>query len=475
MPTLPPAAPSYLLDGFASITPAAQADLLAQIGSVDWPEVERLVRSHVLAKPAFEAPGEMQPPPWFPALPTDAKLLAHYAVARAEGERLLRAGKVAAFTVAGGQGSRLGWDAPKGTFPATPIRKASLFQCFAEYLQKAAQKYGRPVPWYILTSTVNDAATRAFFDQNGYFGLDKADVVFFTQAMMPAFDMLTGRVLMESPGQIALSPNGHGGSLKAMWASGAIADMKKRGVEQISYVQVDNPLLKLADPLFIGLHALAGAEMSSKALAKAHPKEKVGLLCLANGKMQVIEYSNLPDALAEERAADGSLRFKAGSIAMHMLRVDFVEGLNTAAGGFSLPWNRAEKKVAYFDFAAQKEVKPEKTNAVKLETFVFDALPFCKTSIILEVDRDEEFGPIKNADAPAGAPVMADSPASATLMQTFRAARWLEAAGVSIPRKADGGVDAVIELPQTVAIEPGDLAGRPLPKAIAPGARVLVG
>ncbi len=475
MPTLPPAVPSYLLEGFTDLSAEDKADLLAQIHSVDWPEVERLIKSHVLAKPTFEAPGEMQPPPWFPTLPQTAAQLAHYAVARAQGEQLLRAGKVAAFTVAGGQGSRLGWDAPKGTFPATPIRKASLFQCFAEYLQKAAQKYGKTVPWYIMTSTVNHGATCAFFEENDYFGLNKADVMFFPQAMMPAFDMVSGRVLMESPAQIALSPNGHGGSLKAMWDSGAIADMKKRGVEQISYVQVDNPLLKLVDPLFIGLHALAGAQMSSKALAKAFPKEKVGLLCLAGGKMQVIEYSNLPDDLAEARAADGSLKFKAGSIAMHMLRVDFVENLNTAQGGFSLPWNRAEKKVAYFDQASRKDVKPEKVNAVKLETFVFDALPFCKKSIILEVDRDEEFGPIKNADSPAGQPVMADSPASATLMQTARAARWLEAAGVEIARKADGSADCVVELSQTLAIEPGDLAGVELPQAIGAGQKVLLG
>lgn len=441
---------------------------------MDWPEVERLVKSHVLAKPVFEAPGELAPPPWFPVLPRDAAQLAHYAVARAEGERLLRTGQVAAFTVAGGQGSRLGWDAPKGTFPATPIRKASLFQCFAEYLKKSAQKYGRVIPWYIMTSTVNDAATRAFFEENAHFGLNKADVMFFPQAMMPAFDMQTGRVLFEAPGQLALSPNGHGGSLKAMWASGAIADMKKRGVTQISYVQVDNPLLKPVDPLFTGLHALAGAQMSSKALAKAYPKEKVGLLCLAGGKMQVIEYSNLPDAVAELRDADGSLKYKAGSIAMHMLRVDFVEGLNTAPGGFSLPWNRAEKKVAYFDHAAQKAVKPDQVNAVKLETFVFDALPFCAKSIILEVDRDAEFAPIKNADAPAGQPAAVDSPATSLAMQTARAALWLEAAGVKIPRKSDGTVDAVIELAQGVAVEPGDLAGVPLPKAVAPGEKLLL-
>ena len=342
-------------------------------------------------------PANLQPAPWYAHTPADADK-PRYAQARTHGETLIAEGKVAAFTVAGGQGTRLGWDGPKGTFPATPIRGLTLFACFAEYLKKAEEKYGVPVPWYVMTSPINDAPTRAFFAENQNFGLDPANIMIFPQAMMPAIDMATHKVLLAKPHELALSPNGHGGSLKALWTSGAIADMKKRGAEQISYTQVDNPIVRMLDPLFIGLHALDNAQMSSKMLPKAFPKEKLGNFCLVDGKMTVIEYSNLPDELAEQRTDDGELKFRAGSIALHAIRTDFVETLNTGADGFSLPFNRAEKKVAYWDDANQQTVTPETPNAVKLETFVFDALPMTQASIIYETDRTDEFGPIKNAD-----------------------------------------------------------------------------
>jgi UDP-N-acetylglucosamine/UDP-N-acetylgalactosamine diphosphorylase len=295
----------------------------------------------------------------------------------------------------------------------------------------------------------------------------------FPQAMMPAVDMKSGKVLLEDRAGMALSPNGHGGSLKALWAGGAIADMKKRGIEQISYTQVDNPIVKVIDPQFIGLHALDGCEMSSKMLPKREPLEKLGNFCLVDGRMTVIEYSNLPDNLAHEKAPNGDLRFRAGSIAIHVIRVDFVESLNTRPGGFALPFNRAEKKVPYLCPDSGSPVKPEKPNAVKLETFVFDALPMCERSIIYETDRVDEFAPIKNADAsPIESSV--DSPYTSMLGQTERAARWLEAAGVKVARRGDGKVDAVIEISQLTAIEAGDLKGLDLPKEVPAGSHLLL-
>jgi len=460
----------HVLDGFDALSDEQRTVLLKQIEGVDWPEVGRLIETHVKQTPATTMPDNIEPAPYYPIKPVRGQK-DKYRKARKQGEKLIAAGKVAAFTVAGGQGTRLGWPGPKGMYPATPIKKTPLFCCLADFIRKAQQKYDGVIPWYIMTSPENDAPTRAFFEQHGYFGLTPANVMMFPQAMMPAIDMHTAKVLMADVGKIALSPNGHGGSLKALYSSGALADMRKRGIEQISYTQIDNLVVKVIDPLFIGLHALDRADMSSKMVAKTSAKEKVGLFCLVDGKISVIEYSSLPDEYAEQTDEDGQLRFLAGSIAIHVMRTDFVESLNKE--GFRLPFNRAQKKVAYFDQDAQQFVEPKQPNAIKLETFVFDALPMCARSIILETDRVEEFAPIKNADD-ADPDKCVDSPLTSIRIQSERAARWLEANKVKIPRDDAGRVDAVIELSYLTAIEPADLKHVDLPDEIERGTQVLL-
>lgn len=455
----------HILRFYEELSPAEQTALLDQVQSVDWQEVGRLIQTHVKRVPTVELPQRLEPPPYYPYRP-GPDLAEKYQQARRLGERLIGEGRVAAFTVAGGQGTRLGWDAPKGTFPATPIRNTPLFGVFAEYLRKVQSKYDVRIPWYVMTSPLNDAATRAFFQEHRYFGLEPDQVMLFPQGMMPAIDRQTAKVLMEDRGRMALSPNGHGGSLKALHDSGALADMRQRGVEHISYIQVDNPCVKVIDPLFIGLHALDEAQMSSKMLPKAYPEEKLGVFCQVDGRIAVIEYSDLPQELAQQREADGQLRFRAGSIAIHAIRVDFVESLN-AGEGFRLPFHRAEKKVPYLDLETGRCVEPASPNAVKLETFVFDALPLCNVSIIYETDRVEEFAPIKNAEG-------VDSPQTSRDLQVERAARWLEANGVRVPRDAEGKVQATIEIQPTTAIEPADLQGVKLPAQIEPGSQVLL-
>ncbi len=457
----------HVLHFAASLSVPELSRLLDQIDSIDWPEVSRLVESHVKQSPRFTLPPNLLPAPWYPCSPSEAQK-AKYAQARQLGWDLIKQGNVAAFTVAGGQGTRLGWDAPKGTYPASPVRGQSLFGCMAEFILKMRRKSGAMIRWYVMTSPVNDAPTRAYFQQQNYFGLGADTVMLFPQQMMPAIDMTTGKVLLESQSSIALSPNGHGGSLKALWSSGAIDDMLKRGIEQISYTQVDNPLVRVVDPLFVGLHALDGAQMSSKMLPKREPLEKLGNFCLVDGRMNVIEYSDLPDTLAHERLPDGQLRFLAGSIAIHCIRADFVKRLN-ASGNFGLPFHRAEKKVAHLDLATGQQIKPAKNNAVKLETFVFDALPLCEKSIIYETSRPDEFAPIKNADAPGAN----DCPATSRQIQINRAALWLEQQGVPIPRRPDGTPEAIIEIPHTTAVEPDDLRGVKLP-VVERGATVLL-
>jgi len=211
---------------------------------------------------------------------------------------------------------------------------------------------------------------------------------------------------------------------------------------------VDNPLINIFDPLFIGLHALDGAEMSSKTVIKTGPFEKVGNFCVADGKLTVIEYSDLPDELAQKKNADDSLVFQLGSIAIHIISTTFVERLN--ARGFSLPIHRAIKKIPYID-SKGRLIEPDKPNGVKLETFVFDALPLAANSIILETIRKEEFAPTKNATG-------IDSIETTRQMMIDRAADWLESAGVEIPRKTDGSPDCIVEIAPSFAVYKEDVA-----------------
>lgn len=455
----------HVLQFHDQLGPAEKLAFETQLLSLDWKLIGKLIETIVRKPSHFTLPPDVQPASYFPHEPATAADEAKYDAALARGEQLLRQGRIAAFVVAGGQGTRLGWEGPKGTFPATPIKKKPLFQCFAEYLLALGARYGKPVPFYIMTSPLNDAATRAFWKDNNFFGMNPHDVMFFPQDSLPAIDF-DGRVLLERKDSLALSPNGHGGSLLALYKSAAIDDMARRGVTQISYFQVDNPIVRCIDPLFIGLHDLEGAQMSSKMLPKAFGKEKLGNFCIIDGKLTVIEYSDLPDELAEQRLDNGQLRFRAGSIALHAIRRDFVELVN--AQGFALPYHRAEKKVPYIDLTTGQLMKPEKPNAVKMETFVFDALPLTDHSIIFEADRLDEFGPIKQPEG-------IDSVVSSHETTTRRNAMWLERAGIKVPQKADGTADCVIEIAPSFALYVADVVAKKdqVPE-ITPGAAIYL-
>lgn len=385
------------------------------------------------------------------------------------GEELIRAGKVAAFTVAGGQGTRLGWRGPKGTYPATPVTGKPLFRVFAESILAAGRKYGVAIPWYVMTSPLNDADTRAFFRDNNWFGLEERDVFLFPQGTMPSIDD-AGKLLLEEKHLLAVNPDGHGGALRALRASGAIEEMQARGIEQISYFQVDNPTVKIVDPVFLGLHAThpeSSGEMSSKMVPKRDAAEKVGVFATVGGRTRVLEYSDLPKSIAEARDADGSLRFRAGSIAIHVLSVGFVDRLTRASDAFGLPFHRARKKVPHLDLATGRRIEPSAPNAIKFEAFIFDALPLCERSLVVETSRVEEFAPIKNAEGE-------DSPATSHQLQSDRAAAWLERYGVVVPRRAEGHADARIEISPLTALGPDDLKRTMLPREVSRGAELVL-
>jgi len=433
---------------WSELDKSGRRKLAGQLRSLDLKLIAELAEEYVRHKPALKIPQDIEPVEAYPRC-ADEKRRGLYKRAEKRGKQLLREGKVAAFLVAGGQGTRLGYEGPKGEFPVTPIRSKPLFQVFAEQILARSREFGRAIPWYIMMSDVNHARTRKFFARHRHFGLDKANVVFFQQGMMPAFG-LDGRMLLASKDSLALSPDGHGGSLRALARSGALADMKSRGIEHLSYFQVDNPLVQCIDPLFIGLHDLTDSEMSSKTIPKAGAKEKVGNFVTADRVLQVIEYSDLPESLAKQTNGGGSLRFNAGSIAIHALRVSFIERLN-AGGHLDLRWHRAKKKVAHMDETG-KLVTPHKPNAVKLEQFIFDAIPLAKHPLVYTTDRGEEFSPVKKAKG-------ADSPARCRRDQIRRAAKWLREAGVEIPMKY-GKPEAVLEISPLYATSARQLRSR---------------
>lgn len=440
---------THVLRWWDELAEAERSQLLADIESIPWGVVDRLMPTHVLAKPVRAIPADLKPAPVHPATPGPHEAVA-YREAIAVGRERLSRGQVAAFTVAGGQGSRLGFDGPKGCVAVTPVGDVTLFELFAQMVHAAGGKYVATIPWYIMTSAANDADTRAFFENHRYFGLAEKDVVFFSQGMLPAFDF-TGRLLMEERHRLALAPDGHGGSLKALLASGALADMQRRGVEAISYFQVDNPLVKPFDPLFIGLHTATGSEMSTKVTPKADDLERVGNLCLADGKVTVIEYSELPEELAHARDKSGARKFDAANLAVHLIDVAFVDRI--VGKTFELPFRRAEKIVPYVDIETGRHVDPDKPNAVKLEAFVFDALPLAHNPLLLQVDRREEFSPVKNAKG-------VDSLETSQRDQVARACRWLEAAGVDVPRQPDGTPDVTVSITPSFALDAEDVAAK---------------
>lgn len=428
---------------------ASEADMaayVAQLEAVDWQQIPQLAADYVLSRPEIAIPEDLSPAQFFPLLPVDSSMEQYYAAADAKGVELLEKGKVCCLTVAGGQGTRLGFDGPKGTYPIGPVSDLSLFGYFAGSIARASEKYGRPVNWYIMTSPINREATESFFRKKNYFGLPEDSVFFFTQGTMPAFGT-DGKLLMSSKTSLALSPDGHGGTLLALRKSGAIDKMIADGCEYISYFQVDNPLVPVVDPRFIGLHALEGSEMSAIMLSKTNSREKLGNFCVSGGRTMIIEYSDLPKELAEKRNADGSLAFVAGSPAIHILSRGFVEKL-TCGGTLRLPWHRADKKISCLNSDGIL-ITPAEPNGVKLESFIFDALPLAEKVMILEGDRAEVFAPTKNATG-------VDSAESCREMITARNARRLALAGVEIPRTAAGKVDAVIEVDPAMVLDDGD-------------------
>lgn len=435
---------------FDKLSEGEKSALLAQLELVDLAELDELNKELVFAEAKGAAIdfSKLEPAPYKP-LPADKASDPEWREAKRVGEEAIRAGRLAAFVVAGGQGTRLGFNAPKGLYKVTPVKQKSLFQVFAEKILSASNKYGVRIPWLVMTSHINDAATRAFFEENNFFGLRKDDVVFFKQGLMPAVDR-GGKIIMESKSKITMTPDGHGGCLRGMCRSGAIDELKKRGIDCISYFQVDNPLVNIIDPYFVGFHIMSGSEMSSKMIPKAYELEKVGHFCTLDGKTCVVEYSDLPAEYQKLRDENGKLRFVAGSVAIHILDRDFVEKLGGNNSSAKLPFHRADKKIPCIDEKG-RQIKPEKPNGIKFEMFVFDALPMANSPVIIEGFRGDEFSPVKNAEG-------LDSPLTCKNHQKQQAARWLAKVGEKLDTDAENVPLFDIEISPLFATNEEDFA-----------------
>jgi UDP-N-acetylglucosamine/UDP-N-acetylgalactosamine diphosphorylase len=439
----------HVLKYWDELDEAGRGRLADQIAGLDLEEIARLGAGAKEGTHRPQVPDDLEPAPVI-ELPEGPEDEVRFAEARSAGLAMIASGRVGIVLVAGGQGTRLGFAGPKGAYPIGPVTGRTIFRIHASNVLALERRHGTTLPWYIMTSEATDAETRAFFAERDYLGLDPANVVFFKQGVMPATDF-EGRLLMDRPDHVATSPNGHGGVVRALASSGALADMAGRGVDTIFYFQVDNVLVKMADPVFLGFHEVAEAEMSSKVVAKTDPAEKVGLVARWGGRVGVIEYSDLPEDLARERDDDGRLRFRAGSIGLHVISRAFFERLNeTGAGSESLPFHTARKKIPHLDDRGAL-VEPEEPNGFKFEMFVFDALLEARTVVTLERSRRDEFAPVKN-------PTGADSVESARAMLVDQYARWLEAAGVSVPRARDGAPAQAIEIDPLYAMDADELA-----------------
>jgi len=413
---------AHVLQFWDELNVAQRVRLAAQVDNIDFELLSKLVAGED-EKPDFVALARRATAP--PAVKSDGTGATWTsAEAKEHGEQALASGRVAAVIVAGGQGTRLGFDQPKGMFPIGPVSNRTLFAIFADRLRAIAKRYGVSVPLYLMTSPATHDETVAYWTKNDYLGLDAGDVRIFCQGTMAAVDATTGKLLLEEKDSLALSPDGHGGTVAALSKAGCLADAASRGVDLLSYVQVDNPLVSLCDPNLLGHHVMSGSEMTTQVVRKRFATEKVGNVLMVDGRVQIIEYSDLPDDAAQRRNESGDLTLWAGNIAVHVLDRSFLE--RAANWSDALPFHRAFKNVPYIDEHGNR-VQPAKPNAIKYERFIFDLLPHSENAFVVEALASEAFAPVKNANGAA-----TDTPEHSMQAISDLHRMWLESAGVHV-------------------------------------------
>jgi UDP-N-acetylglucosamine/UDP-N-acetylgalactosamine diphosphorylase len=447
----------HLFEHWLTLPDQSREALAGRLSQIDFAELRALALGHEAKEPWHDLARRAEPPPAIRLVdaandPADSQTAAESRARAAEpGEKALAAGEIGIILVAGGQGTRLGFRPPKGLLPIGPVSGRTLFQMLVDQLLAIGRRYGRAVPLLIMTSPATDGQTRAYFESHGRLGLTPENLHIFQQSTLPALDARTGRVLLAEPGVVAESPDGHGGLIAALEACSLLDRMLDRGIKHFFYCQVDNPLVQVCDPVMLGHHIAGQADVSLQAVAKRHPLQRVGNIVSIDGRVRIIEYSDLPDDAAQARLPDGSLKLWAGSIAVHCFGADFLK--RCAGRRDALPLHRALKKVEHLG-PDGRTICPDAPNAYKFERFIFDLLAVADRTVVTEVDPDEAFAPVKNA---AGE----DSPDTTRAALSARARRWLRRAGAEVRE----GVP--VEIHPDFAIDVEELRCR-----IRPGTRV---
>ncbi|EUB12937.1 UTP--glucose-1-phosphate uridylyltransferase [Shuttleworthella sp. MSX8B] len=370
----------HVLAGFDALSGQEQETLLTQIAQVDWDVVSMAGR---------EEKQELGQISQLPAVDIDEIEIRKSEFTEA-GLAAIRQGKVGAVLLAGGMGTRLGLDKPKGELDVGINRPLYLFQRLIMNLQEVTEMAGTSLPLYVMTSEKNDAETRRFFAENRYFGYPEEDVRFYVQEMAAAVDY-QGKLLKEAPGRLATSPNGNGGWFSSLAKAGLTEDLHRRGVEWLNVFAVDNVLQRIADPAFIGATILSGKNSGSKVVRKVDPYEKMGVICAEDGVPAVVEYYELTPEMAEARDEKGNLKYAFGVILNYLFSVSKLEEVMAK----SMPVHVVEKKIPYID-AEGNYHKPDKPNGYKFETLAVDLVAMMENTLPYEVIRDREFAPIKN-------------------------------------------------------------------------------
>jgi len=420
---LAPFKQEHVLAFWNELDAAAQQQFVAQLESLDLRLIDQLHRAGHAAEDWSELARRAVAPPAVRL--ADRQRAVSAQAAKDRGWQALAAGQVGVILVAGGQGTRLGFDHPKGMFSIGAVSGASLFQILFEKIAARSRVAGMRIPLYLMTSPATHQETVEFLRANENFGLPAEDVTVFTQGTMPAVDATTGRLLLADRGQLALSPDGHGGTLFALEPS--LADIRRRGLQQLFYCQIDNPMVEMCDPEFLGYHLLEQSEVSTQVVAKRTSRDKVGNVVSIDGKLRIIEYSDLnplDDAIVGRQSSDGSPIFWAGNTAIHVFDASFLERM--VHSGSALPFHVAKKAVGTLD-ASGKRIEPTELNAIKFERFIFDLLPQARHAIVVEVDESRTFAPVKNAPGEAR-----DTPESVQAQMIAAHSEWLRAAGCEL-------------------------------------------
>ncbi len=378
----------HLLNHYETLDEEHKKKLLEQIKTLDFTLIENLYQTTKQEKK--HGNDEITPIEYLDKY----KLYDDYKHYENLGKKAIREGKLAAVTMAGGQGTRLGHKGPKGTYDIGLSSHKSLFELLSDNLKEEGKKYDVMVPWFIMTSKENNKATIEFFEKHRYFGYQKdKNIFFFIQGQLPMIDT-EGKILIGEDGLIKEAADGHGGIYESLVKNGMTKKMKEMGIEWVFIGGVDNCLVKMVDPILMGIAIDKEVTVACKSVVKANPHEKVGVFCRRNGKPNVIEYSEITKEMAEARDEKGELLYGESHILCNLFRVEAIERM----GAEPLPYHVAYKKATYLDKEG-KLIVPDSPNAYKFEAFLFDAFGEVDEMAILRVKREEEFAPVKNADA----------------------------------------------------------------------------